>query len=332
MAFSITSAANPSANPNTTQSTPAAQSARDRAISALMGTAPAVNQNQVSPEEQTAVKPLVKSDTIEASPETKPIEATTTKEEPLSTQYAILARKEKALRAKAHQQEQALKAKEAALLAREEALKAKDSEYQTKYVSKDKLQNSTLETLAELGFSGDQLTQLALNAPSQESLAFKAEINSLKAELRALKDEQSGVQKTFAERDLQAEQQVLTQFKRETKSLIDSDPEFETIKATDSVDDVVSLIHKTFKEDGILLTVEEACKEVEAYLVEEATKLTKLSKIQKLMAAKASATEPKAAESTKQAQPMKTLTNSVSASRPLTAKERAVLAFKGEKF
>jgi hypothetical protein len=52
---------NPVSN-STTQSAPSsdAQSARDRAISALMGTAPAVDQNAISPEEMKAVSGPVK--------------------------------------------------------------------------------------------------------------------------------------------------------------------------------------------------------------------------------------------------------------------------------
>lgn len=340
MAFTI----NPGkAAPSVDSSLPsqAQLSARERAIAMLVGQTPPVNQSAVKAEEIPAVAaPKVEAEApakevspanSEASSETKPAEATTSKEEPLSTQYAILARKEKALRAKALQQEQALKAKEAALLAREEAIKAKDSEYQSKYISKDMIQKNPLQVLADLGFSAEQITSLALNSPSQESLAHKAELETLKAEIRSLREESTGVKKSIEQRDTEAEKQVLSQFKRETEMLIDADPEFETIKATDSVQDVVDLIKKTFKEDGILLTVEEACKEVETHLVEEASKLAKLSKLQKLFGSKpAEAAKPIVSDQGKQQPQVKTLTNSISASKPLNARERAILAFKGE--
>jgi hypothetical protein len=348
MSFSISPLPSPSANvPNS--SSPAsqgAQSAREKAIAALMGssapntTTPVPNPSSISVEEASAVKSQVsepekvKLDTNEPASESKAHEATTTGEEPLSTQYAILARKEKALRAKAMQQEQALKSKEAALQAREDALKAKDSEYQSNYVPKDRLQSNPLDVLAELGLSADQITQLALNAPSQESLVHKAEMETLKAEIRSLKEEQNGVKKTFEQRDLHAEQQVLKQFEREASMLVESDPNFETIKATNQVSEVVKLIHKTFKEDGILLTVEEACKEVEAELEVEVSKLSKLAKFQKFLAQKAEAAKPKSESVTpkesQQSQSIKTLTNNLSAGRPISARERAILAMQGK--
>ncbi len=100
--------------------------------------------------------------------------------------------------------------------------------------------------------------------------------------------------------------------------------------------DVVDLIEKTFKEDGILLTEDEAAQQVEDYLTEEAYKLANLKKIQKRLqtssaSTSTSATPAKSAETPKQSQPMKTLTNAVGTSRQLTSKERAILAFKGEK-
>ncbi|MDE2106538.1 MAG: hypothetical protein KGL39_55500, partial [Patescibacteria group bacterium] len=105
-----------------------------------------------------------------------------------------------------------------------------------------------------------------------------------------------------------------------------------TIRATNSVKDVVDLIEQTFKEEGRVMDVEEAANEVENYLLEEIEKLTRIEKLKKRMEAKPAAT-PKSDEQTpqkKQPQTMKTLTNAASSSRQLSAKERAILAFKGE--
>jgi hypothetical protein len=64
---------------------------------------------------------------------------------------------------------------------------------------------------------------------------------------------------------------------------------------------------------------------VEDYLVEEALKVAKISKISKKLQP---AAQP-AAEPIKQPA-AKTLTNAMGTNRPLSAKERAVLAFEGK--
>ena len=126
-------------------------SARERAIAMLSAQPASVNQNNVSPEEVAVAKPSESGQnaTIEEK-STAPLADTKAPEDPISTQYANLARKEKALRARVMQQEQAIKAKEAAFLAKEEALKAKESEYQSKYISKDRLSQDTLNAPKKL--------------------------------------------------------------------------------------------------------------------------------------------------------------------------------------
>ena len=126
-----------------------------------------------------------------------------------------------------------------------------------------------------------------------------------------------------------AYKQAITQIRSDTKKLVTASEEFEAIANTNSVDDVVELIERTFKQDGTLLTVEEAAKQVEDYLVEEAFKLTKLKKIQQRLATAQKPAEPKL-EPTKQPQTMKTLTNAVSSPGKLSVRERAIAAFKGE--
>ncbi len=327
-----------------------AVSARERAIARLSGNNsiaqehPVQNPSSVSPEEMTAVKsPSQESERkhiSEGEPATLPvdsekpsIEATKPDEEPLSSQYANLARKEKALRAKAQAQEQALKAREAALQAREEAIKSKDSEYQSKYISKDRLSQDPLSTLSELGLTYDQLTNLALNAPKPEDVARAQELQSLKDEIKALKDHNEKSSKSQEEGQKNAYKQAVDQIRSEATQLVSANPEFETIKETGSINDVVDLIEQTFKQDGVLLGVEEAAKMVEDYLIEEAMKIFKISKIKnKFQSAPATPTTPvkTPGEPVKQQQTMKTLTNNISSSRQLSARERAILAFKGE--
>jgi hypothetical protein len=321
----------PIAQPSTTPSTTPNTSARDRAI-ALLTQSPGVNPNNVSPEELSAIKPPTstgQNDSIETSPSIPPSAESKVTEDPISTQYATLARKEKALRARAIQNDQSFKAKEAALLAKEEAFKAKETEYQSKYISKDKLSQDTLNTLAEAGLTYDQITELMLTSNSPERKAQSEYEKRLDAKLLDLERKQQAAAKAVENQQSAAYQQAIKQIKSDTTQLVTGNPEFETIKETNSVNDVVELIERTFKQDGILLSVEDAAKQVEDYLVEEAFKLTKLKKIQQRLTP-----APKPAEvkqiPTKQPQTLKTLTNAVSSSGRVSSRDRAIAAFKGE--
>lgn len=327
----ITPIAGPAAVQSSTSPSNSQMEARARAIAALQGNsqaaAPVENPNQVSVEEMAAVKAPEnttesgQSDTSDA----QDAPAVATQPEPkekLSAQYAQLARKEKQIRAQVN----AIKAQEAAIKAREDAIKAKEAEYQSQYIPKDRIAKDPLKVLQEQGYTADQITQMLLNAPDPVAMQQQAVIDELRAEIATLKDGQESVKKTFQENQTQAYQQALNQIRTDVKQLVTNDSSFEAIKATNSVDDVVELIEKTFQKDGHLLTVEEAAQAVEEYLVEEAYKLAKLNKIQ----AKFKPAEQKPAPTQQQTQKRPTLTNAVGTSRQLTARERAVLAFKGE--
>lgn len=344
--------------PNPTSVTPGAQTpaqadARARAIAKLTGgtpnqsqETPVANPNNVSVEELSAIS----SGTQEEAPkdeqnnngessespaieEPKPEE---TKEEPLSAQYAVLARKEKALRAKAQAQDLAFKAREEALRVREEALTGKASSFdESKYIPRDRLKQETLNVLAEEGISYEELTNAILTQQSSNTdPRVLAEIKALKSQLSQYEELNKKTAQSIEDNQKQSYQQAVNQIRNETKSLVTTDDNFELIRHTNSVDDVVELIERTFKEDGVLMTVSEAAKQVEDYLTEEATKLARSKKIQQRLSPKPTtaqgAPKPTETNQAKQPQSAKTLTNSHNAARPLTAKERAILAFKGE--
>lgn len=304
------------------------QSMREKAIAALLDK-PEAAAPSAPIDAPLAAAVEGQPSTIEAPASVEPV-APKAPEEPLSSQYAALARREKAIRAKAQAQEADLRTKEAALAAREQALSAKDAEYSSKYIPKDRLKQNALEALAEAGLSYDDITQQAMSAPQQQpqDIKLNAMIAELKSEIQALKGAQDKTVKTFEDQQAQSYKQALNQIKNETKTLVSSDPAFETIKATDSYDDVVDLIERTFKEDGVLMTVEDAAKAVEDYLMEEAYKLSSLSKIQQRL--KAAQLQPSKPTDPKQPQTLKTLTNATSSSRQLSARERALLAFEGK--
>lgn len=336
-----------------------AQEARERAITKLMGNtqsaqSPVSNSNQVSPEEFSAIKSQVQ--VAETSDENTTIEATSTETtaeetpkqaevetqeetEPISKQLAILARKEKALRAREAQMKQELKAKEEALKAKEaEILQRNQSLDQSKYISKDRLKQDTLTALAELGISYEDITNQQINV-GQENPQTKAIINELREELKQLRANQDEAKQHQQTAQQKAYEDAVNQIRRDTKALVAKQAsEYETIKATNSYEDVVELIKQTYDRDKVLLTVEEAAQEVENYLIEEAMKLSRIDKIKKRLqpastakAAVEQKTQTSDQQTTKaQSQPMKTLTNSMGSSGKLSARERALLAFEGK--
>jgi hypothetical protein len=340
----------------------AAADARAKAIAILSGgqvqeqREAVANPNKISVEEMSAVTRTSQSQgqqgTVEASdsseesdsaasqasqgqpaPEDKAAKSPTDeKKQLLSAQYAQLARKEQALRAR----EMALKAKEEALKAQEQPRNIPQHTQQEDAISKADLLKDPFGTLAKLGLSYQQLTEQAVNAPSQEQIALQQVIDELRGELRAVKQGQDETRKTLEESQTRSYNQALNQISNEVKALVASDPEFEMVHATGSQQDVVDLIKETFDKDGVLLSVEEAAKQVEEFLLEEALKLQKVSKLQKRL--QTSSTAPKEGDSK---QPTvdankpagnapRTLSNTMGSTRQLSARDRAVLAMQGK--
>lgn len=305
---------------------------------------PLQNPNNISVEELGAIRTPQEIDTnteLEATEEVDQTgvdsqiveEAPKKTEESLSNQWQIIARKEKALRAQQQQQDRAFKQREEALKLREAQLISKPDVDLSNYVSKQRLKESTLEALAEAQVSYDEITQQLINAPGPQDPRITAHISRLEARLAKQEAELEASKQNQVTSQQQQYQQALKQIKSDVVNLVKTDANFETVKATGSVQDVVDLIEQTFKQDGILLTVEEAAEEVENYLIDEAMKLTKIEKIKKRLNS-APAVQSKVQSQTpvqsKQPQPMRTLTNATSSTRQLSAKERAILAFKGE--
>lgn len=307
------------------------------------------NQNQVSPEELGAVKAPVKAQAPEIGQNSQGVEsleipepnvdskATPPEDPSLSRQFAQLAKQERQLRFKVQQQELALKAREDAIKAKEDAYTSKDQEYAQKYIQRDFLKNNPLQALAEAEVSYDDLTQQILNSQTQQDPRLLATISKLEAKIESLQkatDEfkSSRVSDTEAQRVA-----AVKQITADVAKLVESDPNYETIKHTKSQKDVVELIERTFDEDGVLLSVEEAANEIENYILEEAVKLSRLGKVSKRALASVSSSQPSEAPAVTSTQPkaqaaptMKTLTNANASTRPLTIRERAMLAFEGK--
>lgn len=289
-----------------------------------------VNPNQVSAEEMSAL--AIPAPQIEEtqSEQEQPVEEPKKEVDPqLSKQFAHLAKQAKQLRARQQQQEQAFKQRETELAAKEAALVKQPS--MDGYVSIEELKRNPLGTLTKAQVTYDELTQQLLNSstldPRTEAIIKQQEsrIEQLEAKI------EEGSKKQVEAQD-QAYKAAVKQIEVDARNLIKNDPNFETIRSTNSVRDVVELITETYNKDGIVLSVEEAANEVENYLVEEAMKLTRIGKIKSKLAQSAQAKPVEVKANVKQTQPtpMKTLTNAHSTSRQLSTRERAILAFRNE--
>jgi hypothetical protein len=246
---------------------------------------------------QEAVQEMPISDNNETK--TEGVEEVT---QPLSPQLAAVAR-----------QRRALQVKERELKERERALEAKSQG--SDQITTARLKSDPLGVLQEAGVTYDQLTEAILAGQNNP------EMRALKAELDALK---SGIDTKFSERERQAEEQVKLEMAREASQIVAQGDEFELVRATESVPDVIRLIESVYRESGELLNVNEALKLVEDELFARNQKLLGLKKMQGLFAKQQAETQPQL-----RPQGMRTLTNKDTASVPMSAKQRALAAFYG---
>lgn len=233
-----------------------------------------------------------------------PAEATVEATQPLSPQFAALAK-----------QRRALQVKEREIADREKALSAQSST-QEGAVDLARLKSDPLSVLLENGVTYDQLTQAILNDQGGGS-----EVRALQAKIDAL---EKGVDQKFTDKATQEEKQVLAEMQKEATQLVASGEAFELVRETRSIPQVMTLIERTYRETGEVLGVQEALQLVEDELIGESLKLAALKKVQGRLQP-----EPPQAPSPQPRQ-MRTLTNRDTSAVPLTPKQRALLAFTGQ--
>lgn len=312
---------------------------------------PVANPNQVAPEELSAIKaPTAPTEELDAQGQNltnsessqAPTEDTKAEDPQLTARLQQLAKRERAARFKIQQQEQALKSKEDAIAAKEAELAAREKALDpNQYVSKQRLKQNTLDVMAENEISYDQVTEQYLQAPGKNPQT-EAALNRLAEEnkqLRASIDEIKNGQKSAEENQYN---QAIKQIERDATKLISSNDSYELIRNSGEVKEVVKLIEQTFKEEGYIMSVQEAAELVEKELEDRTIKFfEKTNKLKQRLAPKPNpaqqasaatqvATEQKTSAQAQQTQPMKTLTNANSSTRQLSARERALLAFKGQ--
>lgn len=222
---------------------------------------------------------------------------------PISPQFAALAKQRRALELQAKDIAQ----QKAAL---EQQVAGKTG------IDVERLKSNPLEVLKESGVTYEALTEAIL----AEQSGIDPKVRALEAKIEAL---EKGLDEKLSKRDEQAEQQVLAEMQREADRLIDSDPEFDTIKGTQNQKAVTKLIHQTWKATGEILDVQEAAKLVEDQLVQDGVKWGNFAKVRKQLAPEVVQTPAQKPYG------LKTLTNRDTAQRPSSSKARAIAAFNG---
>lgn len=239
-----------------------------------------------------------------------------------SQRFAALARREKQMR----QEKADIEAREKAFQAREQTVR---DEARAEVIKQ--LQQDTLGTLQQHGIDYNRITDSLLNQPTPEA----KQIQELKQELAKLQKSQESTQTEYKNSQQRAYEQALNQVRTDVTSLVAKSDDYATIKTMGAEESVVELIKQTFDSDGVLLSVEDASKEVENYLVDEAIRLASIEKIR----ARVNPPTPKPEVVTQQPIPQqqnRTLTQSVAQvarKTPMTPEERrarAIAAFNGQ--
>jgi hypothetical protein len=218
--------------------------------------------------------------------------------QPISPQYAAIAK-----------QRRALQVKEREIVAREKAMQEQNPSGQA--ISLAQLKASPLRVLLDAGVTYDQLTKEILADQSNASTRhLEAKITSL----------EEGFEKRLQDRDHLAEQQALREMRREADHLATSS-DYELVKLTNSVPKVMELIERTYRKTGEVLDVHEAMKDVENYLYEDTKRRAQAEKVRREFAPQYPQMQ--------QRQGMRTLTNRDTAVPSMSPKQRALAAFYG---
>lgn len=225
---------------------------------------------------------------------------------PLSPQFAALAK-----------QRRALQVKESEIAKKEELLKQREASLVDRTSIMADIKRNPLGILKEAGVTYEELAQqITSNPVTAESLR----IAELEAKIASL---EKGVDEKLTSRDQQTEQQVLKEIGREVRSIVAQGDDFELIRGLGKQSDVVRLIHENWKQTGEVLDTHEACKLLEDELFEEEKKILGFNKVKKLLPQQ---DQPLSTKS----KPL-TLTNSDTAAPKMSARERAIKAFYGQR-
>lgn len=211
---------------------------------------------------RTTPKTMVAGHPIET---TNPNQATTSSGTPeesvrLSPQLSALARKEQAFRQ------------------REQALKQREKDIEAKLARADKfdrleagLKSNDYSGVEELGANYEGHTNWLLGKQAGE--------DPQSAKFKAIEDELQSLKKNQEDRVEQEFNATVAEYKTEISNLIASrSDDFSSVKELKREDAVLQLILDSWEEENEHLTVEQACKDVEEFLVEQGKVFNSLPK------------------------------------------------------
>lgn len=260
---------------------------------------------------EAAPTPAAEAAEAESSTSDTTEQATLEVTEPLSPQFAALAK-----------QKRALQVKERELLEREKALSERGTAPQSDELL-NRLKSEPLSVLQEYGVLTpdfyNSFTEFLVSGNGQ----INPEVQALKAEIKAIKE---GVEKNFQTREEQAEEAALTEMLYEAERLAKEGDDFEMVRTEEAYDQVLRLIHKTYKDTGRVMDVREALEAVENRLFARAEKLASTNKLKSKFAPQL---ETPQLQSQQRPQGMRTLTARDTATPVSDRRARAIAAFQG---
>ncbi len=208
---------------------------------------------------KSVVKPGFASQPI--TDRSEPVAESTTPEESvkLAPQLSALARKEQAFR----QRELVLKQREQDLEAKL-ANAEKFENLQTKIGAKD------FSSAEELGLSYEEYTNYLLNKQAGEDPETQ--------KFKALEEKIQALEKGREESATREYEETVAEYRTEITTMVASNPEFSSIKELGREDAVLQLILDSWEEDGEELTIDQACKDIENFIVEQGKQFTSLTK------------------------------------------------------
>lgn len=256
--------------------------------------------NREMPTEEV-VEPVTEAVTEELSGNPDTVEPSVEATQPLSPQFAALAKQKRAL-----QLERAEFDKQKAEMISQGTTSSTD------LIAK--LKSNPMSVLQEHGVTYDQLTESILsgNEPNPELIELKQKLEAL----------EKGLETKFQTREQQQEEAALQEMLYEAEDLAKEGEAYEMIRTEEAYDKVLRLIHDTYKQTGRVLDVKTAMDKVENELFAKAEKFASISKVKNKLSPP---TEP----ANNRPQGMRTLTARDSASPIQDRRARAIAAMQG---
>lgn len=195
----------------------------------------------------------------------------------------------------------------------------------------DEWRERFMEDPSQLGIGYEEMADRYLRQPTPEEQT----IMELRRELEELKGGQSSIKQELENARSASYEQAKKQISSEVGRLVQTSEDYPLIAAAGAEDRVTAYIEQVYQDEGVLISTDEAAREVEDYLLEQAATLAKIEKVRAKIEPAPTAQQPEASQETQptaQTPPKTTtLTHSMvqQSSRPLTRLERAKLIAAG---